>query len=376
MKLVEFGEISNEEWDHSVSKMPESTYFHSSFWINYLNAINGRENSKSFILMENNEPIAVCPLAVYNVTKNGMEYAEATFKGVPIPLPAIVQLPPIQRKRTAIKVYSALFDALKPSNVKRIEFYRHPISLDFLNGNTDPSNIAEAQSFSYLYYIQNTIVADLKKPESVLSSELSKYQRKHVRKSDERGLKVLAYEGQGSGADEAFARFRGAHLKSAGRLTRPSESWDLMLSFMKQGKAALFTSSIDGKEISYLYCGQFGKFAWGWSQVNLDEYEKEYSPRHQLEWEAMMHYRKKGFSCYEIGYKYDSPQIHYVPTEKDITISHLKERFGGKLYPYLHFERFFDKVLFKKAYDERISNFLASDYFSMDKGMQQADEQE
>ena len=375
MNSVEFGKITNEEWDACVSKIPESTYFHSSAWIKYLNAINGQENSKSFILMESNEPVAICPLAIFKTGMGGQEYNEATFKHVPIPLPAIVQLPPMQRKRTAIKVYRALFDALKPSNVKRIEFYRHPISLDYLKGNTDMANIAEAQSFSYLYYIQNTIIADLKKTESTLSSELSKYQRKHVRKSEEQGLKVSAYAGNGSGVDEVFARFRGAHLKSAGRLTRPAESWDIMLNLMKEGKATLFTSSIGGKEISYLYCGQFGKFAWGWSQVNLDEYEKEYSPRHQLEWEAMMHFKKMGLTCYEIGYKYDSPQINYVPTQKDLTISDLKERFGGKLYPYLHFERFFDKELFKKAYSERLDNFLASDYFSMDSGMrQQSDE--
>ena len=75
--------------------------------------------------------------------------------------------------------------------------------------------------------------------------------------------------------------------------------------------------------------------AFGWSQVNVDQYEKEYSPRHFLEWQAILHYKKRGFTWYEIGERYYGPQY----TEKEISISVFKERYGGLQLPKIHWKK-------------------------------------
>jgi len=359
MKIIEFKDTPNSEWDMLVSKIPEATYLHTSWYINYLNAINEKGECKSFIILEGNNPIAVCPLSVSQANNFGKEYTEATFSGFPSVYPAIIQLPATQRRRVARKIFDLIQERLRPYGIQRIELCRHPMSLGFLAGNFEPVNIAEGLSFGYLCYIKNTIIINLKKDERQLASEMSQYQRKHVKRTKEKGLMTKEYRGDKLDIDKVFSDYQAAHFKSAGRLTRPIESWEIMKSLLEQNKATLFVASTsDGIDISYLYCGEFDKFSFGWSQVNVDAYEREYSPRHLLEWEAMMSYKRKGFNYYEVGIKYDSPQLNYIPTEKEISISQFKERYGGAIYCGLYFEKIFDKELFNMAYKNRLEKFL------------------
>lgn len=365
MRNVNFGDVPNSEWDIYVNMIPESTYLHSSWWISYLNAINGSSHSKSFILMDGNLPIAVCPVATYEVGNLGNKYIEATFKGFPSIYPAILDLPATQRRRTARKIFSLVEERLSACTVKRIEFYRHPMNLDVLKNGHDNSNVAEALSHGYICHIKNMIIMDLRKKEDELLKGMSQYQRKHIRRSQRQGLDIKEYRGNNVDIDRVFDDFQSAHFKSAGRLTRPIESWAIMRALLKDGKATLFTANIKDMDISYLYCGEFDKFSFGWSQVNLDEYEKEYAPRHLLEWAAMMSYEKRDFYYYEVGAKLDSPQLNYIPTEKERSISQLKERYGGRLYPCLYFEKFFDKGLFLTIYKKRLEDFVNASSFSV-----------
>lgn len=360
MKIIEFKDTSASEWDMLVNKIPESTYLHTSWYINYLNAINEKAEPKSFIILDGNNPIAVCPVSVSKANNFGKEYMEATFKGFPSVYPAIIQLPATQRRRAAREVFNLIYERLKPSAVRRIELYRHPMNLGLLAGGIEPANTAEGLSFGYLCYIKNTIIINLKKDEGQLASEMSQYQRKHVKRAKERGMLIKEYRGDNPDIDKAFSDYQSAHFNSAGRLTRPLESWEIMKALLKRNNAALFVASTpDGIDISYLYCGEFDKFSFGWSQVNVDAYERQYSPRHLLEWEAMMAYKRRGFSYYEVGIKYDSPQLNYIPTEKEITISQFKERYGGAIYCCLYFEKIFDKGLFSAAYKNRLEGFLS-----------------
>lgn len=360
MEIRKFCDIENGEWDSHIYKLPDSTYMHSSWWINYLNAINGKEKDRSFIILEGGKILCACPLAISESSFNGVDYLSASFSGSPNPYPAMVELPATQRRRLLRKVFDMVDETLMPCNVKMIEFCKHPVNINFLRGDLDNNYQAEAIALGYIGYMKNTIIVDLIKSEEMLLSEMTFFQRKHIRKSAKQGLLVRELRGHSEFIDRSFDDFQAAHFKSAGRLTRPQESWDIMKELLKKEKATLFVASIDGHEISYLYCGEFGNFSFGWSQVNLDEYQDAYLPRHLLEWEAMISYKRRGFRYYEVGIRYGSPQMQYFPTDKEITISQFKERYGGKLYPYLFFEKFLDKELFASIYRERLGRISSS----------------
>ena len=83
--------------------------------------------------------------------------------------------------------------------------------------------------------------------------------------------------------------------------------------------------------LSCLFCGEFEKIAIGWSQVNTEEYQKEFSPRHFLEWETIIYYQKRGFNFYILGERNFGNQIFHNPTEKEQSIGQVKERYGGAM---------------------------------------------
>ena len=109
-----------------------------------------------------------------------------------------------------------------------------------------------------------------------------------------------------------------------------------MLKQIIDNEADLFCLIYDTTPISYLYCGRYKNFAWGWSQVNLEKYEKEFMPRHLLEWEVMMHYKKNKLDFYEIGERYFA-QEKFKPTKKELLISEFKEKFGSDRFPKVFF---------------------------------------
>jgi len=365
MEIINFKDISNEEWDGYVERIPESTYKHTSWWINYTNAIYGEEGCKAFVCFQDREPIAICPVFISKVVFGGHEYMEATSNGLPSVYPAMAPLPATQRRRLSRKVFSFLEEQLKTYGVKRIGFYKHPANAAFINGEDDNGNNTEAASLGYFPYVQNTILVDLQKSEDQLLSETAHHRRKYIKKSLQQGLRIREYNNTDGGElDAAFKAFQAAHFKSAGKLTRPIESWDLMKDLIKKGKASLFIASSEtGVDLSYLYCGEFNKFSFGWTQVNLDEFEKEYQPRHLLEWAAMMAYKKRGFKYYELGIKHELPQFNHIPSEKEISIAQFKERYGGKLYSFLFFEKILDKDIFNMIYKKRIEELMSSNYF-------------
>lgn len=359
MKVIDFKDIPDEKWDEYAAMFPEATHLHASWRINYFNAISGPEKDRSFAVFEGETPVALCPLTVSPGVFAGRKFAEATAASC---YPAIIRLPSAQRRRTVRAIYNLIDERLNKDDVKRVVLYKHPVSLSFLKGDAEPSNIAEAASYGYFCHIRNIIIVDLRKDEAGLIADMSKYHRKHIRKTAKQGVVIKEYRGDVDGLQSLFTEFRAAHFKSAGRVTRPSASWDVMESLLRQNKATLFVASLEtGPNISFLFCGEFDKFGYGWSQVNIDEYEVEYCPRHLLEWEAMMSYKRRGFSFYGLGFKYDMPALDYVPTEKEITISQFKEKYGGKLYCALHFEKFFDRDLFSMFYTSRIEALRSSD---------------
>jgi len=175
---------------------------------------------------------------------------------------------------------------------------------------------------------------------------------------------VRIYRGPGEEVARAFAAYQAAHLAAAGRLTRPVATFDRMREALVEGHAALFVAVVSDTPASFLYCGEHDRMAYGFSQANVEEYERVYSPRHLLEWEAMCAYQARGFLYYEVGTRWYGPQLHKVPTPKELGIAEFKERYGGDLWPELWFETFFDSVLASEALSGRLARYLEAEPFA------------
>jgi len=343
-KIVYFNDVSQEQWDTWVSGISTASYFHSWFWIDYSSKFQNVASNGSFAYLDSNSKLlAICPL----IESVSNESNEISANGAPVGTPVLQDnLKPGVRRNILDNIFSIIQDYAKAHVVKKIIMATHPLSHGICDNDISCfMNSFEFLRYRILYHVTNTTVIDLRLPYEVLFQNIGKYHRRHITRGQKKDITVKVFNSRENTGElkNRFKMFQDEHFTAAGKMTRPQETWDSMYSSAMQGSASLFCAFLGDIPVSYLFCGQFSSMAFGWSQVNVKEYEKTYSPRHLLEWEAINYYKKNGFSFYEIGERYYAPQLLHVPTEKQITISQFKERYGGSLLPKITWLGYFDK---------------------------------
>lgn len=365
MKIREFSEVDGRTWDAWAAQMKDSSYLHSHAFLSFLHALAGPENTLTFACVgEDGQPVALCPLGICRKSVAGVDFVEASWNGAPLGLPVCSGDTPSARRKIQNEVLAVFHARLRAHSVGRACLRRHAITTQVLSGSGQDSMQLGLLQNGYECQPQNTVILDLRSPEDALLAQTSTYQRKHIRRSLRSGLRIREFGAGDPGLKEAFARYQEAHIASAGGLARPQRTFDIMLSLIEQGAARLFVAFAGDLAISYLHCGEFSRFAYGFSQVNLDEFERQHSPRQLLEWQAMLSYRNRGFWFYEVGTLWHGPQFYKVPSAKELSIAEFKRRYGGLWLPELCFERIFDRALWETIHDHRKKLFLSSDYFS------------
>lgn len=354
------------EWDAWVGSLPESTYLHSVDWLRYQRETVGAQHDASFALVdERGHAVALCPLAFTTTSVAGAEHVQASWAGAPLAVPAIERRPAASRRRLARAVYAALNQAARSRSADEILLRSHPMTRAMIGGDERPIGPTEPLSAGYRALPENTLIVDLGRPVEALEADMTHEQRKHLRHAVAGGITVTEHRGADPSAERAHLLYAETHFRSAGRKTRPDGSFAEMLATLRRGRATLFVGAVGSLPVSFLYCGEFSEtFAFGWSQVNVDEHERALPLRHLVEWRAILAYRDRGFRYYEIGERPFGPLPHRVPTHKELTIASFKERYGGALWTYFMFERWWDPTVYEAREDERRSRFLASGYFA------------
>jgi len=364
LRIRRFDEVPGAEWDSWVQSLPDAAYVHSSMYVRFCHLMVGEARAHSFALLDNRGDLAaLCPLGISPGEAEDKSFSEASWNGAPLGLPAIRRELPSQRRRLAVDVFEILHQEMRRLGAARSLLLKHPMSLGMLHGEGRPAGQLEAMAAGYACQPQNTIVMDLGFTLEELCRGLTQEQRKHLNQSDRRGLRVKEFSGTDDGLAEMHAQYAHAHQKAAGRLTRPQATFDRMLHLAGEGRMRLFVGFINGTPASFLYCGEFEGFGFGWSQANVEEYASEQATRHLLEWSAVLSYKERKFRYYEIGRRFYGPQLYKVPTPKELSISFFKERYGGQLWPYLVFERFFDRELCRIVHQKRLRDYLDSSCF-------------
>lgn len=361
-KTAYFSDVSQEQWADWVAGISTTSYHHSRDWLDYSSQFQNVVENRSFaFLQSDSQPLAICPLVLSAAEGN----REVSVNGAPVGVPALADdLKPGVRRRLLDAIFSLINNYARENNAKRIVMTSHPLTqsvcADDISGFR---NSFELLRYQMLYRVENTLVIDLKLPEATLSQNMGKYQRRHITRGKKKGISTEVFNGsQNTGQlKQWFNRFQEAHFISAGKITRPQATWDRMYQSALNGKASLFCAFLGNAAMSYLFCGEFSSMAFGWSQVNIEEFEKDYSPRHILEWEAINYYRQRGFSYYEVGERFYGPQLLYVPSAKELTISVFKERYGGFSLPKIIWLGYYDRERLQKDLKAYQNDYLAQD---------------
>lgn len=362
-KKVTFAEAGPVQWDRWVEGLSGTSYFHSSWWLDHLMQFPDIKGHLSFVLLDSEgQVLALCPLAVSFLENEKL--TTLSFGYSPCGAPVIADLVRRDRKKVQDAVMRQVSVAAVANKAQRVSFVWHPVNTFFMSSPVQrlQTPAFDLMRYRMLYEVENSVVIDLSKPEEDLAEDISKYHYRHIKRGVKKGLSVKVFnrEHELEKVDKVFELFEQAHIASAGRMTRPQATWDSMLQILQQGNASLFVAYFEGTPVSFLFCGEFSGMAFGWSQVNLDEYEKTLSPRHLLEWEAIMHYKKNNFKFYEVGERYFGPQTYHVPTAKELSISIFKERYGGILLPKIKWIGYFDQDLLRSELGQKSGQFVES----------------
>lgn len=361
-KKISFNEVNSLTWDHWLEQLAEATYLHSSAWLKYISEFYDVVENASFCLLDaQNFPLAICPLIV-NIRKTRIGDISVIGDNA-LGVPALLEVAPSFRKKILNEIINIYTKYAEKNNIVSIQMVRNPLTIKFNKQHSlGLDRCLELERFHFFQRVANTVVISLVNSEDTILGNMGKYHRRHINRAIKKGVKIKVFDNEAN-TDEVnncFSRFQNEHFKSAGRLTRPQKTWDLMSEMIFDNKAVLFVSHLNDKELSYLFCGQYHKMAFGWSQVNVKEFEREYLPRHILEWKAFSYYKIKGYKFYEVGDRYYGPTPLYIPTEKVISIGVFKERYGGILLPKVYWKGYFNADIMKEDLTIKFKSFINS----------------
>ena len=137
---------------------------------------------------------------------------------------------------------------------------------------------------------------------------------------------------EGGGCENTWDEFRELHQRTAGRITRSSESWDSQRAQVECGKGFLvWLRDPAGKMVG----GGFFNFTAHECVYAVAAYERELFDKplgHVVQFRAIEEMLKKGIRWYKLGarpYPTDLP----APSEKEISIGHFKEGFASDCFP-------------------------------------------
>lgn len=319
-------EITNKEWNSFCKLVGDFSPFTSFEMIEYYSAFKGVKNVSFVVLDEMRDVVATVPLAIFKDTISFGDY----------PCPSIIvnsKLNNSIRKKIFSYIFLEIKKIMKKRKLVSYFFCKHAFQSIYIeSGHFLLDNFFEHFQFSKIHTIGNTYILDLQKEEKSIFNNMSKYHKKNIKKN---GAKKLTFENSFDLNENSrkllFQDFRKQHFFNAKKNTRPKKTWDLMLKNLLKKNSLLTVAKLGEKNISYLYVGFNEYFAFGWSQVNDKKYEKEYMPRHYLEWETIKCLKKNGFKYYDIGESYT--WHHKKISDKQYSISTFKEKFGSRFFP-------------------------------------------
>lgn len=364
MNLVtrHYDQHTREEWQDAVNGIDGSTYLHSWDMLRYRMLFSDAKHF-SFIVYDDKQPVAVVGLATYpQARSSGMEFSlpgSCCF-------PGFTHMSQSSFRKVSQFTFARIDEIAATEKVVSASFDHPAVTAGHARqGFIDSQNLFHAQSYGYIPAVFNCAVWNLTQEEQDLFADISKYQRRHIKQSEKKGLRVSAFTVPTSTPFTIrgmVEKMRLMHLLVSGRKTRPDSTWHAMADSCVAGDAALFVAYFEDIPVSYLFCGQHGATAFGWSQVNSPEHERALSPRHLLEWKAALHYKNAGFAFYIIGDVPFAPTFSGTPNEKEITIGQFKERYGARLYPRITWYKFYDREIesrFIEQYNANMQTFMA-----------------
>lgn len=321
----DYKEFTQKSWDQILQNIAPRAYTHEYDLVGFYCSFDAVQNL-SFMLFNEGEACAIIVLGIY---KNNL-----TFSATPCPIPLISsKYNESTKRKIANEIIKYVVEIASKFSAQDCFFNAHPCAYVSRDVVTSKDTFLFQNFFSEVRIVNRLMFNfSLINDNTETISLASKYHKRNINRSIKKGIKLKVFDAS-SDKDETKNTFNlmiKAHVNSAGCHTRNIETWEWMLKRIYHNESNLFVAFTENDvPISFLYVGHsfMLKSAWGWTQVNIDEYEKYWMPRHFLEYSAIDFYRKNSFVFYDLGiYSVDSDD------RKLSNISSFKQKFGSESY--------------------------------------------
>ena len=348
------------EWDAFCDSSDEAWFFHTSSWLEFaLNySLESSARSFSFCVVDPHQLLAVCPLLLESVpAPDGGSVKEFSFnQAVSMigPAPALANGLTPRRRHEALSAAMANVDSCALElGVSRTTFRISSLAPGYTNSTSPYYNFLTR--YEYLDVSLATQLISLDMDESRLWRDIRKGHRYDISRGS-KVLKVTTFD-QHTISDEDFAAYQVMHHRDAGRLTRPVITFEMQHRWIREGRAALFGAYARGEWQGFAYLLLYKDRAYWLSGCENPEANIGVPIGHMLQWHIIQWLKQNHFSWYEIGWQSFGPQLHNVPSHKDITISAYKRWFGGQTVPLFSGEKFYSREYYLQVFEHRVREF-------------------
>lgn len=354
MEIVPLTRDLYEEWDKFCMESDDAWFWHTSDWLEYTLHLRPEFESrqKSFLIVDNKVPLAICPLVLNTISDEGLKYNMFSFDRDGGILPAFKNsLPSKQREKILKNIFDYIDKTASELDVKKCVFRCSPLASSYLKKH----QYNYLMKFGFLDTTLNTQVLDLAKDLNQILNEMRRDTKRRLL-DGEKVFEVNVFD-KGNITKETFDQYRVLHHKAAGRVTRPLITFEMMHRWIQRGKAILCGASYNGKYVSFALINIYKDGAYYSSASDDPDAGTSVPSSHVIQWRVIDWLKKNGFRIYETGLQQFSPQLFNIPSEKDITISAFKRGFGGFTVPVFKGEKFYSKELLLKTLSDRFEKF-------------------
>ncbi len=299
-----------KNWKEILKDSSEVSVFHLESSIEYYAAYYEGINI-SFLLHENNTPLALLPLFAY---KEENQWIIST-NGEGIIGPLFVQDTPKKlRKRLEKQIIEILYIIFNKLKIEKVRFFEPNLILSswyllWLEKN-------------YKDFLKYQLAIDLRKSIEDIRLGFRKSYKPLVNKAlREWQIRVCDKDN-----DQIFEEFRLLHLEVAGKETRNRESWAIQKKQIKNKEAFLVTV----RDEEELIGAGFFNYTRDIGMYSVAAYKRELFDRpigHAVQMIAIEKLKELGCKTYYLGQKATSG----ISTDKEISISHFKEGFASHI---------------------------------------------
>ncbi|HPM42499.1 MAG TPA: GNAT family N-acetyltransferase [Candidatus Omnitrophota bacterium] len=342
-------------WNRFCDESGSAWFRHMTQFLDY--TVNCRFDEKgrdlSFLIMQNNEPVAIAPLILQRICEEP-EFYEFAFAGTNTPFPAFKEGLSYETKRALTKEIFAEIDRLASEHgVAYSRFFVDPLVDDVLNAS---QRINPITKYGYHETSLSTNIINLDLPCEDIFAQMRKGHKADIRAAIKNKCEVSIYSAKNI-TEDIFSIYKDLHFRDAGRKTRPDVTWDMMYQFIKEGKYILALLEKDKRCVTGALVTVYkNKAAYASGATNPANAE-ERGAGHFLQWKIIEYLKNSGARYYETGWNFYPNISQNVVSDKDISISKFKSGFGGDMYPVFRGEKFYSKEYFAGLYRHRADEY-------------------